>query len=507
MTTNIKPAARQMAELLSRYGIQHVVVSPGSRNAPLILALCRSGKFTLHYVVDERVAAFIALGMAVETGKPVAVVCTSGTALLNFGPALAEAYYSNIPVIAISADRPYYDIDRNRPQTIPQAGIFDRIVRKSVDIRDGESPDDVNRMLNAALSAATCFPVGPVHINMQFEIPLTEGCDQNPVHTDYMPVCGNFKRGKVIDCKPNLNYLIYIAGLSPFEDIHAAERAIVNLPANVAVIAEAQSNLSHLSVVPAAVFAENKDKAVIPDVIVIAGSAPVYPDVYSWIERNKIKCIHLDPHGRHYGEMCVVSPLYTFLEDNFKVWQETTEDYRKTFSSFPPSVTSAVSQLIQSLSGKDISLHVSNGMSIREAQKVAIDMPTNIWSNRGVSGIDGATSTAVGASLVSDKQVVLITGDMSAAYDIGALAVKGVGSNFTMIVVNNNGGEIFRRVGTTKNLPEREQYFTAMPKFSLQKLAEAYGFDYQEANDVNQVRLAQAPNPKIIELKTRYENA
>lgn len=96
---------------------------------------------------------------------------------------------------------------------------------------------------------------------------------------------------------------------------------------------------------------------------------------------------------------------------------------------------------------------------------------------------------------------------MSAAYDIGALAVKGVGCNFTMIVVNNNGGEIFRQVGTTKNLPEREQYFTAMPKFPLQKLAEAYGFDYQEVTDVAQVKLAQAPNPKIIELKISNNNA
>ena len=507
MTTNIKPTARQLAELLSRYGIQHVVVSPGSRNAPLILALCRCDKYVLHYVVDERVAAFVALGMAVETRKPVAVVCTSGTALLNFGPALAEAYYSNIPIVAISADRPYYDIDCNRPQTIPQAGLFDKIVRKSVDIREGERPAYVSRLLNAGLSAATQFPAGPVHINMQFEVPLTEGCDQSPVHTDFAPSCGKIDFGKLISYTPDSGYLLYIAGLSPLEDIHAAEKVMENLPANVAVIAEAQSNLSHLSVLPAAQFAKNLDKAAIPDVIVIAGSAPVYPAVYSWIERNKIKCIHVDPLGRNYGEICVASPLHIFLEDNFKVCKGMPNDYRKRFSGFQPCATSPVSQLVEALSGKEISLHIGNGMSIREAQKVSIDKYTNVWSNRGVSGIDGATSTAIGASLVADKPVVLITGDMSAAYDIGALAVKGVGCNFTMIVVNNNGGEIFRQVGTTKNLPEREQYFTAMPKFPLQKLAEAYGFDYQEVTDVAQVKLAQAPNPKIIELKISNNNA
>lgn len=507
MTTNIKPTARQLAELLSRYRIQHVVVSPGSRNAPLILALSRSDKYALHYVVDERVAAFVALGMAVETGKPVAVVCTSGTALLNFGPALAEAYYSNIPLVAISADRSYYDIDCNRPQTIPQAGLFDRIVRKSVDIRDGESPAYVNRLLNAALSAATQFPAGPVHINMQFEEPLTAEQEYEYIEADFVPSnCYIIPRFSfAYDNRER--YLIYIGGLSCFDDCRVVRELIANLPRNVAVISETQSNLSDLSAIPAAAFAEYIGKAPLPDTVIIAGSAPVFTAVYDWIDRNGLNCIYVDPTGRDYGRACYKGSLSLFLTYNFSQCYGRVRDYRKEFAKLPKCNPSAVSELVKLLSGKEISLHIGNGMSIREAQKVSIDKPTSVWSNRGVSGIDGATSTAIGASLVADKPVVLITGDMSAAYDIGALAVNGVGCNFTMIVVNNNGGEIFRQVGTTKNLPEREQYFTAMPKFPLQKLAEAYGFDYQELCDVAQVELAQAPNPKIIELKISDNNA
>ena len=164
-------------------------------------------------------------------------------------------------------------------------------------------------------------------------------------------------------------------------------------------------------------------------------------------------------------------------------------------------VPTEVSRLLSLLSGCDIMLHLGNGMTVRDAQRIAIKAPTRIWANRGVSGIDGSTSTAVGASLVSDKPVVLVTGDMSAAYDIGALAVKGVGANFTMIVVNNGGGDIFRHVATTRDLPERDKYFTAMPKFPLRQLAEAYGFEYQAVTNPDDCELTRKNKPKIIELK------
>ena len=212
MSIKAKPTATQLSVLLYEYGVRHVVLSPGSRNAPIIIALAASDRYILHYVVDERVAAFVALGIAVSAGQAVAMVCTSGSAILDYAPAIAEAYYSSIPLIAISADRPYYDIDQNKPQTLRQHGILDNIVRKSVDIRDEEKPDYSNRLLNEALQAAVGLMPGPVHINMQFEMPLTPIGETDPV-VAYKSQVVRARELPVFKLEPALKYLIYIGGL------------------------------------------------------------------------------------------------------------------------------------------------------------------------------------------------------------------------------------------------------------------------------------------------------
>lgn len=186
METIDKPTAYLLSDLLRAYGVRDIVVSPGSRCAPLTVALSRSGSFRMRSVIDERTAAFVGLGIGVASRRPVALVCTSGTAMLNYAPALAEAFYRRIPLIAVTADRPAGLIDQRDSQTIRQAHALDAVVRNSVDI-----PDDhgrmalqfANRLMNDALAAATGPLPGPVHINMQFEAPLT------PV-TETMPPIG-----------------------------------------------------------------------------------------------------------------------------------------------------------------------------------------------------------------------------------------------------------------------------------------------------------------------------
>lgn len=496
MSIKAKPTATQLSVLLYEYGVRHVVLSPGSRNAPIIIALAASGRYILHYVVDERVAAFVALGIAVSTGQAVAMVCTSGSAILDYAPAIAEAYYSSIPLIAISADRPYYDIDQNKPQTLRQHGILDNIVRKSVDIRDGEKPDYSNRLLNEALQAAVGLMPGPVHINMQFEMPLTPIGETDPV-VAYKSQVVRARELPVFKLEAALKYLIYIGGLPPGEDVEKCRRLLNTLPCNVAVVAEAQSNLSSCSTVTAADFDNVIEYIEKPDIVVMAGSSPVSAKIGSWIGESALTSIHIDPMSRCYNGMTIAANLSDFLESIAFDNEAQPSVYHIDAAHAKPS---RVSRLIEKLSGQDIMLHLSNGMTVREAQKVKILRPTDVWSNRGVSGIDGATSTAIGSALVSEKPVVLVTGDMSAAYDVGALAVEGVGGNFTMVVVNNHGGEIFRRVATTRDLPERELYFTAMPKFPLAKLADAYGFDYSLITTPEEFEPAKGDKPKIVEL-------
>lgn len=503
MENTDKSTAWQLASLMHLHGIRHVVVSPGSRNTPVILAFSRSGLFSLHYIVDERVAAFAALGMAVALDQTVAMVCTSGSAVLNYGPALAEAYYSHIPIVAISADRPYCDIDQNRPQTIRQANVLDHVIRKSVDIRDGEDSKYANRLINEALAAADGHIKGPVHINMQFAMPLTISGSIGSVYSRLIrptePPC------EVVDFPDcTRDSYLFVGGLRPGQELRMVREYISQIPSNFTVIAEAQSNLSDMSLITAAEFEANIDSISYPDCIFIAGSPLVSAKTSRWIDDAPCQRFYIGCNDIVFSYDSLRVPLSTFLRHiagiKTSVSHKCLPDLSRTWHETEPT---PVSRLIARLSGKDILLHIGNGMSIREAQKVAIARPTEIWSNRGVSGIDGCTSTAIGSSLVSERPVVLISGDMSAAYDIGALATEGVGGNFTMIVVSNNGGDIFRKVATTCDLPERERYFTAMPKFPLQQLAAAYGFDYISTDEPDSIEIAQGQRPLIIELTAK----
>lgn len=494
-----KTAPAQLAHLLYEYRVKDVVVSPGSRNAPIITALARSKRYKLHYIVDERQAAFVALGMSVATDRPVALVCTSGSAVLNYGPALAEAYYSHVPLIAISADRPYYEIEQNRPQTIRQAHIFDHITGASVDLREGEPDAYGNRLINQALNVATGNPKLPVHINVQLDMPLS--CEQ-PLFAPCTRIpMASLPSMTPVELDPGSKYLLLIGGLAPDNNIATCGGLIENLPANVAVVAEAQSNLSQYSTITAAAFEAGVKNNGLPDCLMVAGSPLVSPFLQSLVDNGEIPCYHIDPTGRQYPSPTILTTLTRFLA-SVRVGHGRVSDYRRRLGKIEAAVPSPVSRLIGRIAGSDVMLHLSNGMTIREAQKVPIPAATHVWCNRGVSGIDGSVSTAIGSALASDKQVILVSGDMSAAYDISALSIGGLGANFTMIVVNNNGGEIFRRVKTTRDLPEREEYFTAMPKFPLKALAEAYGFDFSSATDPDEIDLSPHEKPHIIEFIT-----
>ena len=168
ITTTIHKSCIALVDILKERGIRNVVLSPGSRNAPLITVFSRDDFFDKKIIIDERAAAFFALGMAQQRGKPVVLVCTSGTAMLNYAPAVAEAYYQSIPLIIVTADRSHEWIDQDDSQTIRQNNALSSIVKRSYDIDSSESDWYVNRMLNDALITATTGYKAPVHINMQF---------------------------------------------------------------------------------------------------------------------------------------------------------------------------------------------------------------------------------------------------------------------------------------------------------------------------------------------------
>lgn len=508
-----KATARLLAELLRKYGVSDVVVSSGSRCAPMTATLVRSGYFALHPVIDERTAAFVALGIALASDRPVAMVCTSGSAMLNYAPALAEAYYRRVPLIAITADRPADIIDQRDSQTIRQVGALSAVVRKCVDIADDSSERNLtyaNRLINDALNEATGGVPGPVHINMQFEAPLTPVTDSPrslPAKKMNVLRAAVSDFSDIIDSIPvNARIIVALGGMH----VSDADREIIarlDEQSAVAVYAEVQSNVARCNTAWGHISFAGLDE---PDILITAGGSLVSRAFKTWIRGCKnVRHISLgyddcavDTFG-HLSESVNCNP-FDFLRaiatlGNHKFKEAWKEVVKQSFTK-----TIVVSSVIQKLAEAvpEAVFHVSNGSAIRYVQSVQFGACHRIESNRGVSGIEGASSTAIGDAMVNGRTTILITGDMSAAYDIGALAISGIPSTFKMVVLDNQGGDIFRMISTTKALPELEEYFAMPPRFPIEHLAAAYGFDYFEANveNVDVSNFLNSRRPSILRL-------
>jgi len=547
-----------IADLLHASGVRDVVLSPGSRNAPLIMAVVRSGYFRVRMVIDERSAAFVALGMAVASGTPVAAVCTSGTAVLNYAPAVAEAYYRRVPLIVVSADRPQRWIDQDDSQTIHQAGCLDNIVRASVDIPLEDGSEEqlwyANRLVNDAIAAATGIIKGPVHINVRLDEPLTA-----LLPPDAVPY-----RGHKIECRRpaagggipaeltrvlcNARRIMVVAGfMAPSPELR---QALARLTARrrIVLLHEAQSNL-HGGTDTGGCFLANIDRvlseikndslrrALTPDIVITIGGALTSRNIKAFLRTaaprprhlaigfndKAIDCfkmlsdrVEMTP-GKFFSELTYILDAPCAGASEFcDLWAETARRaalrYNSVVAAAPWSDLKAmdtVARLINS-SGTPWHVHYSNGTAVRYGQLVDYSSYGRIDCNRGVSGIDGSTSTAIGAACAAPDgcTTLLITGDMSAQYDLGALAMTFIPANFKMLVLNNGGGGIFRFIKSTSALPELERYFAADVRLPLRQLAGAFGFGYFEAADADALHAvwpqfaAEADRPVILNLIT-----
>ena len=475
-----KKTAILASRLVHQCGCREVVVSPGSRCAPLTVAFARDGHYRLHPIVDERCAAFVALGMAAALREPVALICTSGTAMLNYAPALAEAYYRRIPLIAMTADRPERWIDQRDSQTIRQAHALDAVVRHSVDIRD-DGTDEYLRyatlLLNDALDAACGRIAGPVHINMQFDAPLTTmmpvsaGAGIQPRRLRHPLPRPAVDFSTVTSTIPPDARVMVVAG----DGSEACAPILESAGSKMLVMAEPQANIK-CTAMPKVDYAAADFPA--PDVVVVTGGAIVNQRLKNYLRSLE----HTRFISVGYDDRIVdtYSNLDTHIEAEPAEFLAalaahlTETGYGTGYPSRAPYSLEGLQLAVDALQGYDI--HFSNGTSVRHAQGLKID--GRVYSNRGVSGIDGCTSTAIGAAMAGVRPVALVTGDMSAAYDVGALAIDGIPPTFRMIVLDNGGGDIFRAIATTRRLPECDDYFAMAPRFPLEGLARAYGMGY-----------------------------
>ena len=524
MQNTTHKTCHRIVDLLVSRGVTHAVVSPGSRNAPLLVALSREERIDKVVVVDERSAGFVALGISVATQRPVAVVCTSGTAVLNLAPAVAEAYYQQCPLLVITADRPQAWIDQNDSQTMRQNGVFANFVKKSYSlpsvIENDEQSWYVNRILNEAYFEATSGTCRPVHINIHIGEPIYSLCEASESgfrlidRAESTVTLAPAQAKTLAEQIAHSRRVMVVCGFMQADERLKALLRYMAHRDNVVVLAEHLAQIDGEKIVnciDAALSAMSLEGRAdfAPDLLIYIGGAPVSrlmkqflrtcaAHAEQWrvgLDENIIDTMQgltmqvhtgaaefFDAVMAHNAEICQ-SDYSAMWQDLLRSGLESAKDfaYRQPWSDFK-----AMDIIMHSLTD-DVALHLSNGLTVRYAQLFERVHGVAYLCNRGVSGIDGCTSTALGASLVSEKPVLLITGDMSFAYDVNGLASQYNTARLKIVVICNDGGGIFRFIKGPSDLPELEQYFEVKRRVEVAKYAAAFGFEYFEAASEEQL--------------------
>ena len=536
--TTDKLQCQILVETMHFHGVNHAVVSPGSRNAPLIIALSRS-RIKTHIVVDERSAAYVALGMAQQLKAPVALVCTSGTALLNYAPAVAEAYYQKIPLIVVSADRPQEWIDQDDSQTIRQFKALDQFVKRSYDI-PARCDDDTavwyaERIAHDAMMEATSLRRAPVHINVQLAEPLngltTEPYKLRRIHhfSSYDGIC----RDDIIKLKEQLLHkrVMIIAG---FMELNEPLRQALNaIAANdyAVVLTETISNMADdftINAIDRTLLAiDENDKRYYPDVVITIGGAIVSRKIKAFLRKVKpdhwyvglndvtVDCfqsltrrIEANPDTfipTLFQDSLTVKSFCTIWQDAHTAGLRRHHKYLEKIGWSDMKAYETIFDFYQQ-NPDNLIMHLSNGTTIRYAQLFGDRVIAPNFCNRGVSGIDGCTSTAIGAAMVNGP-AVLITGDMSFLYDISALSAITPKLQLKIVVVDNGGGGIFRFIDSTSSLPELEKYFVVKRNLDVEKVAASFGIKTYRADNEDSLNeqlsnMMVEDGPAVLVVKT-----
>lgn len=534
------PLAQSIIEICLAKGITTIIISPGSRNAPLTIGFVNNPAFQCYSIADERCAAFFALGIAQQTKQPVALVCTSGSALLNYYPAFAEAFYSQIPLIVISADRPQSKIDIGDGQTIRQENVFANHSLYNANLNEDVSKENdykINQAIDIALNKK-----GPVHINAPFEEPLYETVSELSV--DIM-----------VNAFANLNALPTIDNLSEFASIwNNSTRKMILVGVNdpnmisdktinfladdqsVVVMTETTSNLHHPNFINnidtiITPFTSDDFETFRPEILVTFGGMIVSKRIKAFLREYKPKhhwhidtlraydtfgvlTKHFDVNPNSFFETFL--PLTTAIKSDYFIKMDAVQTLRKEkhtsyLTKIPFSDFVVFEKVIKRLP-HDSQLQISNSSAIRYAQLIDIDPSIDVYCNRGTSGIDGSTSTAIGAAVSSfgrdEKQTVFITGDIGFLYDSNALWNQYIPKNFKIILINNGGGGIFRILPGHEETPVFNTFFETSHCLTAEHLAKMYGFEYTIASDETSLETslttlyAQNEKPSILEIFT-----
>ncbi len=537
------PLAQQVIQLCKAKDILHVVISPGSRNAPLTIGFSYHPEIKTYSIVDERCAAFFALGIAQQLQKPVAIVCTSGSALLNYYPAIAEAYYNKVPLVVISADRPKHLIDVGDGQTIRQENVFENHILYSANLKEVDDNiknitiSDNQFLINTAINTAT-EKNGPVHINVPFAEPLYETQKDFSEHIALIPASNISNKldekefNTFSEIWSGAKKRMVLIGVNP---PNAIEQEFLNTLGNdtaTVVFTESTSNTHHVNFFPGidkiiSPLNEDDFNDLQPDVLLTIGGLIVSKKIKAFLRNYQPKeHYHVGKNDAFNTFFCLThhfktsenlffesfsSSISSIESDYQKKWLQVktyrAERHERYFKNLPFSDFVAFKNIIEKLPS-NIVMHLSNSSTIRYIQLFDNDKNIIQYCNRGTSGIDGSTSTAIGHATVSEKQNVLITGDLSFFYDSNALWNNYIPKNFRIILINNSGGGIFRILPGDKESSNFETYFETPHNLSAKHLCEMYGFEYLNVSDEKNLEnqldsfFELSQTPKLLEVFT-----
>lgn len=546
MPTSDHFAAAELARLCATKGIKHVVISPGSRSAPLVIAFNKQEGMQCLQVIDERSAAFFALGMAQQLQAPVALICTSGSAVLNYGPAIAEAFYQRIPLLVITADRPEEWVDQGEGQAIRQHGVLALHMRKSVQLprlmNDELARWSCGRLINEAIDATLLPVAGPVHVNVPFAEPLygTVETHPEPARTIAQVMTESFILPEharwLIQQLSAAKKVLVLAGQGVWsKGMQQQLVQLAQLP-QCAVLTEATSNLddhAFITCIDRVIEGVNEKNSgtLSPELLITFGGAVVSKRVKTLLrEWRPAQHWHIDGGQRHYDTYqslthdIAVSPEIFFAQIAPQVQQaesvyaaawehidkETTSRHHKLLQAAPFCDLTVFEQVLQHIPAGSV-VHLANSTPARYVQLFERGQGMHYFSNRGTSGIDGCTSTAVGAAFVSERPNTLITGDTAFLYDSNAFWNKHLGANLRVIVIDNGGGNIFRYIEGPDKDPELLKWFDAPHGRDPMALAKSYGLPCYEAFDKaslkNTLELLYAPHDGPAALVVRTDAA
>lgn len=547
MRSSAKLEVQLVVDACLKGGITHIVLSPGSRNAPLSIAFDEHPGFTTFVVPDERAAAFYALGMAQQLQRPVAITCTSGSAPLNYFPAIAEAYYQCIPLVVLTADRPKEWVDQGDGQTIVQENVFGSHVLSAVQLNTIHTDQHrwlFERQCAETIQRANGKRQGPVHLNIPFNEPLYQTTEEPATIRQWIRLA----EGETILTRDEAQFVteqwnraqrrMIIVGQMPRNPrLQKALAELANDP-SVAILVEHTSNLQDNRFVHCIDRSLNRiqPEAVAdysPDLIIMLGGAIVSKRIKTFLRASDgVQTIRV---GNDFPFMDTFQSLIfttavdpsvfiallhdatgeTVRASRFgAAWKQLDlqsgmehEDYLK---SVPFSDLKAM-EIVLDVVPENAQLHIGNSSIIRYALLFDPVKSIRYWCNRGTSGIDGSSSTACGAALMEPQNWhVLVSGDMSFFYDSNAFWTNHQPANLRIFVLNNGGGDIFNIIPGPDSTPQKDRYFVAKQAFSAEHICRAYGVDYFTADSVESIEQQMGAfftheengAPKLMEIQT-----